>query len=183
MVFSILLFQIAKIQLESKEARLISDAVAQKQKEISSVAINKKTGAPLYSMQPQKSSAQLYKEARLNKLPYEALKVTSTPAASGLQTQGSPSFLSKVWMPLVAMAIAAASIEAAVVYAKESSETTTTPPQTKDSSRRQSFSRNSAREAVLHSDTYTPSTARLIQTVVVDIESRKLEIPSAQKGF
>lgn len=157
--------KIARIQKESLEAKLLSDAISLKQKQTTTTTtINKKTGIPLYNMQPQKSSAHLFKEARSHKIPYE-----SVVAAEGLQktpVDSQKSFLSRLWVPVLTVLTVGAGIEAAVVYSKgaDGDATDTTSSITYSPSKQNIAS---------HKDVYTRSTARLIQDAVTEMESRK----------
>jgi hypothetical protein len=154
--------KIARVQKESLEAKQLSDAVSLKQKQtIMTTNVNKKTGIPLYSMQPQKSSAHLYKEARLNKIPFEsvAAAVSSTPEVK-------KSVLSRLWVPILAVVAVGAGIEVAVVYSSKA-----TPD---DNSWDASSSSDVVSYSVaLHKDVYTRSTANLIQAAITDFGIRK----------
>jgi hypothetical protein len=119
-------------------------------------------------MQPQKSAADLYKEGRLNRQPFD-------PAASfvsgGVQPgTTSKQFTSRIWMPLVALGAIAATVEAAVVYAKSSEtegEIAAVPASTESGLLTVSTS------AVMpHREAYTRSTAAMIQEAVSEQEAR-----------
>lgn len=125
-------------------------------------------------MQTQKSAAHLYKEARLNKMPYISGSIsTSTPTGASDSQTGS--FLSKIWMPILAMGVIAASIEAAVVYAKDAGSSSLSAATNSLSSDKDSSDIMVATGGVVsHSQVYTESTASLIQGVLMDQESRSV---------
>jgi hypothetical protein len=168
---NIYLLQIQKLKAESKLSN-IKTAVAPAQ--AAPASVNKKTGAPFYVMQTQKSAAHLYKEARLNKMPYTSESIpTSSPAGASVSQTGS--FLSKIWMPILAMGVIAASIEAAVVYAKDAgSSSISTATNTISSDADSTDIMMASSDVVSHSQVYTESTATLIQGVLTDQESRSL---------
>lgn len=160
--------QIVQIQLEAKESKAISDAIAKKQSSVAGGTINKKTGAPMYVMQQQKSSAQLYKEARINKVPYEPVTITPpTKHATGSSPLAQSSLASKLWMPIAALLLVGLTIEVAVVYAKSSDE-----GKSASESKPQSFPLSSEKFATPHCEMYTKSTSLLIQQAVADMEIR-----------
>ena len=69
------------MQAESLEAKTATEnaaTAAKKEMETAKVLVSKKTGKPLYTPQPLRSSACLYKEARMNNVSYDKLLRTNT---------------------------------------------------------------------------------------------------------
>jgi hypothetical protein len=161
--------QIQKLKSESKVVAEVKPAPPS----APNSTINKKTGAPFYVMQPPKSAAHLYKEARLNKQPYTPAAASTT--APGSTTLTAPrSFVSKVWMSLLAMGLIAASIEAAVVYAKDAGSVSDGPIR-----RGAESNMMSTHSVAPHSQVYTAATAELIQGALTNQQSRMDEVLSA----
>ena len=115
-------------------------------------------------MQTPKSSAHIYKEARLNKIPYESLvasQVSSTPAPSSKKN-----FLSNIWIPAFALILIGVRIEAAVVYAK-GSDTNILMENSEPN-----VSNSVIKNASSHREIYTKNTAKLIQEALTNSKKR-----------
>ena len=128
----------------------------------SSLAVSKRTGKPPYNPRPLRSAACIYKEARMNNVPYQSLVAENTMSEE--HTSNAKHYLaSKLWMPLIAIITVGLSVEAAVVYSKGVEDT-----------ERSKFQRTPPRSLQQHPEreVYTKSTSALIKATMMDMEQR-----------
>ena len=124
------------MQAESEEAKGAAKntaAAAKMKKESSKVLMSKRTGKPLYTPQPLRSSACLFKEARMNNISYDSLVRTnvdtmatsSSALASNGNTNGLPTGNTLVTLLLSVLAVGGF-VEGFVLFSKTSASPTST---------------------------------------------------------
>ena len=163
--------------MEAKVAAENAEAAIKTEREVSRVMVNKRTGKPLYIPQPLRSSACLYKEARINNVSYDKMvrvnPDTISSSGSIFNTNGgfngipTPS-INYVTVILSILAVGGF-VEGFVLFSK----TSATPSPTSALAYPQEIDVGVKKVKALHETGYSPSTIKLIKDALNEQSRRR----------
>ena len=172
--------KIARMQAESVEVKTAAEnaaAAAKMEKEMPKVLTSKRTGKPLYTPQPLRSSACIYKEARMNSVSYESLAKTNASmdtmasSSSAFTSSGNANVLpsgNTLATLLLSVLAMGGFVEGFVLFSKTSSSPSSTSVLTYS----QGVDTGLKNVKSLHETGYRPSTIKLIKKAL-DEQSRR----------